>query len=91
MPKNRVIYLGVLVLVASVLLWTGAVVLSKLKDIFLWAGGAGILLIVVGLFLEARNGKEALKPGTQAGDPLIGNKSDVPVATEHEQADHQTE
>ncbi|MEQ1823388.1 MAG: hypothetical protein ABL949_12840 [Fimbriimonadaceae bacterium] len=59
MPKNRLIYVGILVLSAAVLLWLGAVVLQALKWFFPWAGGVGLLLIVVGVLWEGKKGGKA--------------------------------
>lgn len=57
MPKNRIIYLGVLVTAGSALLWVGAVFLAAIKDQLIWFGLVGIALIVTGVILEARKGK----------------------------------
>lgn len=57
MPKNRIIYFGILVTAGAALLWIGAVFLDKIKDVLIYFGAAGVLMIVIGVILEARKGK----------------------------------
>lgn len=57
MPKNRVIYFGVLVTAGSALLWVGAVFLEKIKDVLIWFGLVGVAMIVAGVIPEARKNK----------------------------------
>lgn len=57
MPKNKIIYLGVLITVGAALLWIGAVFLATIKDVLIYFGAAGVLMIVVGVILEARKPK----------------------------------
>lgn len=64
MPKNRVIYFGILVTAGAALLWIGAVFLQHIKDTLIYFGAAGVLLIVVGVIMEARKGK-ALPPSSE--------------------------
>ena len=66
MPKNKLIRAGVVVVAGSALLWLGAVVLSRLQDMFLWIGLVGVLLIVVGVFMEIKKNHDAKK---EPGDP----------------------
>ncbi|GBC93362.1 hypothetical protein HRbin15_01853 [bacterium HR15] len=47
-------YLGVLVLAASVLLWLGAALLRKIEWILPWSAGVGIALILVSMAMELR-------------------------------------
>jgi hypothetical protein len=60
MPKNRVIYFGLLLVAASALLWLGALLARFILDsgILPWAGGAGVLLIIIGMIIEARKPNE---------------------------------
>ena len=57
MPKNKVIYWGVMVTVGSALLWVGAVFLSTIKDILPFFVLGGVALIIAGVVLELRNKK----------------------------------
>lgn len=59
MPKNRIIYAGVVIIVASVLLWIGAELAKRVAWLLPWLGGAGVLLLVVGVALEI---KDRLRP-----------------------------
>jgi hypothetical protein len=71
MPKNRLMYAGILIVAASALLWLGLKLTTITEPLLPWSTGAGIALILVGIFLEARQGKEALRPGSEPGAPLI--------------------
>jgi hypothetical protein len=65
MPTNKLIYFGVIVLAASVLLWIGAQIAKRAEWILPYAAGAGVLLIVIGLFMELKKKKEgAIKAET---------------------------
>lgn len=66
MPKNRLIYFGILVVSAAALMWLGAVVLHALRWFFPWAGAVGLLLIVIGVFWEGKKGKDASSLGEGA-------------------------
>jgi len=58
MPKNKFIYVGVLIVAGTALLWLGAEILTKITYIFPWTLALGVLLIVGGVFLEGRKPKE---------------------------------
>lgn len=64
MPKNKVIYWGVMVTVGSALLWVGAVFLSKIKDMlpFFVLGGVAIIVAGVALELRAKKGNGDASP-----------------------------
>ncbi len=59
MPRNKVMYVGVLVLTASVLLYLGAVLLRNIEWILPWSAGVGVALIIVGLGMELRRKSQA--------------------------------
>lgn len=59
MPRNKVMYVGVLVLAASVLLYLGAVLLRNIEWILPWSAGVGVALILIGLAMELRKGAQA--------------------------------
>lgn len=54
MPKNKVIYIGILVIVASALLYIAAEFTALVKPILPWTGGAGVLILLAGVFMELR-------------------------------------
>lgn len=56
MPKNRVIYFGILILVASALLWLGAQLTKRIEWMLPYAAGIGLLMVIAGVVYEARNG-----------------------------------
>jgi hypothetical protein len=53
-PKNRLIYYGVLIVVASALIWIGAWLTKHIEWILPYTGAAGIVLMIIGLALEIR-------------------------------------
>lgn len=54
MPKNKVIYIGILVIVASALLYIAAEFTALVKPILPWTGGTGVLILLAGVFMELR-------------------------------------
>ncbi len=64
MPKNRLMYVGILVLVASVLLYAGAQLALHVAFILPYPGGVGVLLIVVAAFMELKAKKAGGEEGT---------------------------
>jgi hypothetical protein len=55
MPQNKIIYAGVVVIVATVLLWIGAELTKRIEWLLPWLGGAGVVLLLVGVALEIKN------------------------------------
>jgi hypothetical protein len=52
MPKNRLMYLGIILIVAGVSLWGGAELSRRTEWMVPYIGGAGILLLMLGVALE---------------------------------------
>lgn len=71
MPKNRLIYAGILLIAAAAVLWVAYQILKRVEWSLFGVGVIGVVLIVIGLVMEAREGKAALKPGDTPGEPLI--------------------
>jgi hypothetical protein len=68
MPKNKFLYVGLLIVAATALLWLGAELLTKIEYIFKWTLGLGALLIVIGVFMEARKPKEPVAEEPKEGE-----------------------
>lgn len=81
MPKNRLIYAGILLIAAAAVLWVAYQILKRVEWSLFGVGIIGVALIVIGLVMEAREGKEALKPGNTPGEPLITipERTDAPA------------
>ncbi|MCS6775073.1 MAG: hypothetical protein RMJ43_12095 [Chloroherpetonaceae bacterium] len=60
MPRNRLIYYGVIITVASALIWVGAWLARRVEWILPYTGALGVLLTVVGVALELRNRRETV-------------------------------
>ena len=71
MPKNRLIYAGVLIIASAAVLWVAARLLERVDWALYGTAIIGVVLVVVGLVMEAVKGKEALKIGNEDGEPLI--------------------
>lgn len=54
MPRNRLLYVGVLVVAASALLYIGGQIIRTIEWFLPWSAGVGVALILVGLFVEMR-------------------------------------
>lgn len=57
MPQNIAIKLGVIVLVASALLWVGAELTQRIEWILPYTAAASVVLIVLGVLHELWKGK----------------------------------
>lgn len=52
MPNNRIIHYGILIVVATVLLWVGAELTKRIEWILPYTAGIGVALIVAGFIHE---------------------------------------
>ncbi|MDP3720177.1 MAG: hypothetical protein Q8T13_20635 [Acidobacteriota bacterium] len=52
MPENRSMYLGIVLIVAAASLWLGAELTRRIEWTVPYIGGAGIVLVVLGVVLE---------------------------------------
>ncbi len=68
MPTNKVIYFGILVIAASALLWAGAWLAKQVDWLLPYTGIAGVLLVIVGIFMEAKR-KKSLAPPEEEKPP----------------------
>lgn len=70
MPKNRFIHIGVLIIAATALLYASEWILTRIAWILPYAGVAGAILVVIGVFLEMR--KEKVGPKVDDSAPGTG-------------------
>ena len=59
MPENRVMYLGIVLIVAAVSLWLGAELTRRIEWTVPYVGGAGVVLVVLGVALEFWKARKA--------------------------------
>jgi len=52
MPQNRLLCFGVVLIVAAVSVWLGAELTQRIEWAVPYVGGAGALLVVLGVLLE---------------------------------------
>lgn len=52
MPENRLMYLGIVLIVAAVSVWLGAELTRRIEWTVPYVGGAGIVLVVLAVVLE---------------------------------------
>jgi heme A synthase len=65
MPRNKAIYVGVLVVAASALLYIGGQIIRTIEWFLPWAAGVGVAQILIGLFAEMQKSR---KPKPIASD-----------------------
>jgi len=58
MPKNKLIYYGVLLVAAAALLYLGYYVFTKAMAVMIAVASIGVIMIIVGLVIEAQKGKD---------------------------------
>lgn len=78
MPTNKLIYFGVIVIAASVLLWIGAELAKRVEWMLPYSGAAGVLLVVIGLFMELQKKKALAEPAAieAPGEPVTAKPVD---------------
>lgn len=59
MPKNRWIYVGILVVAAAALIWAATEIGTRIVGFMPYVGALGVVLIIVGLVLESKKKQEA--------------------------------
>jgi hypothetical protein len=59
MPQNKLLYIGLLVVAASALIWVGAWLTARIEFAVPYAIGVGALMIIAGLVMEAKKKKAA--------------------------------
>ena len=52
MPDNRLMYFGIVLIVAATSLWLGAELTRRIEWTVPYIGGAGVALVIVGVALE---------------------------------------
>jgi len=65
MPNNQVIYWGIVVLVATVLLWIGAELTKRIERALPYAGGIGVVMAVGGFIYEFWKARSAKNSGSK--------------------------
>jgi protein-S-isoprenylcysteine O-methyltransferase Ste14 len=76
MPNNRIIYWGIVVLVATVLLWIGAELTKRIEWALPYVGGIGVLMTIGGFiyeFWKSRAAKQSQLPPDQPPNQPPGN------------------
>ncbi len=76
MPKNRVIYVGLLLIAASALLYIGGQIIQLIEWILPWTGGAGVVLVLIGMYFELQKNK---KPKS------VSESQSAPVSSQSEE------
>lgn len=69
MPQNKLLYLGLLIVAASALIWVGAWLTARIEFAVPYAIGVGALMIIGGLIMEARKKKAAQEGGETPPTP----------------------
>ena len=64
--RSGLIYWGIVILMASLLLWAGVQLAKRIEWFLPYSGGLGLSLIAGGYLLELRNARRARRAGTTA-------------------------
>lgn len=59
MPENRLMYLGIVLIVAAVSVWLGAELTRRIEWAVPYVSGAGVVLVILGVALEFWKAKSA--------------------------------
>ncbi|MCG3146789.1 MAG: hypothetical protein PCFJNLEI_00223 [Verrucomicrobiae bacterium] len=59
MPKNRLLYAGIVVLVATALVWVGAELAKRIEWLLPYTAVIGIVLLVIGVAQEINHNRRA--------------------------------
>ncbi|MGQ9656689.1 MAG: hypothetical protein ACUVV1_02165 [Fimbriimonadales bacterium] len=78
MPRNKAIYIGVLVVAASALLYIGGQIIRTIEWFLPWSAGVGVALILIGLFVEMQKSRKP-KP---VGSNIAATQQETPVGVE---------
>lgn len=64
MPKNKLIYYGILLVAAAALLYLGYYIFTKAMAVVIGVASIGIIMIIVGMAMESqkRKASEEVKP-----------------------------
>ena len=58
MPDNRLMYLGIVLIVAAASVWLGAELTRRIEWTVPYVGGAGIILVILGVAREFWKSKD---------------------------------
>lgn len=70
MPKNKLLYLGLLVVAAAALIFVGAKLATFMEPAVPYAVAVGALLIVLGLVMEAKKKNKPVETGSATTPPV---------------------
>lgn len=70
MPKNRVIYHGVMLLLGTLLIWSGTGFAHSIAWLIPYAGGIGLAMVLGGAIYDWWRSRE-----DKAFDPVIGRRT----------------
>jgi cytochrome c-type biogenesis protein CcmH/NrfF len=66
MPKNQLIYYGLILLIGTMGLWIGIELARRILWLLPYLGGVAVIMIAIGLFYEAQRRRKAPAPETKA-------------------------
>lgn len=68
MPQNKLIYFGLLIIVATAAIYVGGKLISQIEWFLPYAAGVGLLVVAAGIVQEAKK-KQAPKPDAPPSEP----------------------
>lgn len=75
MPKNQLIYYGLILLIGTVGLWVGIELAVKILWLLPYLGGVAIIMIAIGVFYEAQ--RRAKGPAADTEEAAADTKGEA--------------
>jgi cytochrome c-type biogenesis protein CcmH/NrfF len=79
MPKNQLIYYGLILLIGTMGLWIGIELARRILWLLPYLGGVAVIMIAVGVFFEAQRRNKAAAAAATADAETKGTPEDVEV------------
>jgi hypothetical protein len=77
MPKNQLIYYGLILLIGTIGLWVGIELATRIVWLLPYLGGVALIMIAIGVFYEAQRRTKAPATDTKDTAPDAGGPEDA--------------
>jgi hypothetical protein len=76
MPKNQLIYYGLILLIGTMGLWIGIELAVRVRWLLPYLAGVAIIMIAIGVFYEAQNRGKGTATDTKDAAPDTGGPAE---------------
>jgi hypothetical protein len=77
MPKNQLIYYGLILLIGTIGLWVGIELARRIIWLLPYLGGVALIMIAIGVFYEAQRRAKGPAPDTKDAAADTGGPEDA--------------